>query len=87
MRRATPNADDRRSVHIEISDKGVEALRSAPSLLQDRFRDALSSLEEWERLQILATLQRVAGLMDAEDLETSPHLTPGDIPEPEHPPD
>lgn len=74
-----PSAHDGRSVHIEISSKGAEALRESPSLLQDRFRDALSSLEEWERLQILSTLQRVAGLMDAEDLEAAPHLTPGEI--------
>ncbi|QEG00114.1 HTH-type transcriptional regulator MhqR [Stieleria maiorica] len=74
-----PSANDRRSVLIEISSQGRQVLESSPSLLQDRFRDALSSLEEWERLQILSTLQRVANLMDAEDLEAAPHLTPGEI--------
>ncbi|MDV6034427.1 MAG: MarR family transcriptional regulator [Phycisphaera sp. RhM] len=75
-----PSANDKRSVMIEISPQGEQVLQDSPSLLQDRFRDALSSLEEWERLQILSTLQRVASLMDAEHLEASPHLTPGEIP-------
>jgi DNA-binding MarR family transcriptional regulator len=77
-----PSRDDRRSVLISITPKGVELLESSPSLLQDRFRDALSSLSEWERLQILATLQRVAELMDANEIDASPHLIPGDFPSP-----
>lgn len=75
-----PSENDKRSVLIEISPNGRQVLQSAPSLLQDRFRDSLASLEEWERLQILSTLQRVAGLMGAENLDAAPHLTPGEIP-------
>ncbi|MCO8121600.1 MarR family transcriptional regulator [Stieleria sp. TO1_6] len=74
-----PSPDDRRSVLVSITDKGQAILEASPSLLQDRFRNSLSSLEEWERLQILATMQRVAMLMDADNLDASPHLTPGDI--------
>ncbi len=76
-----PSPDDRRSVRIAISPLGRTLLEASPSLLQDRFRDSLSGLKEWERLQILATLQRVAGLMGAEDLFTSPHLATGEIAE------
>ena len=77
LRERSPS--DRRSVVITATADGCSALDASPSLLQDRFRAALSSLENWERLQILATLQRVAALMDAEQLDTSPHLTPGEI--------
>jgi len=66
----------------ELHDEGIlvnAVLLASPSLLQDRFRAGLESLEEWERLQILSTLQRVAGLMGAEQLDASPHLTPGEI--------
>lgn len=72
---------DRRSVTFAISEEGQKTLAASPSLLQDDFREALSRLEEWERLQILATLQRVASLMDAGHLDAVPHLTPGEIPD------
>ncbi len=80
--RRTRGSADRRTVTIEITDAGRAVLERAPSLLQDRFRSELTSLAEWERLQILATLQRVAGLMGAERLDAAPHLVTGDV----HPP-
>ncbi|OYP37617.1 MarR family winged helix-turn-helix transcriptional regulator [Rhodopirellula sp. MGV] len=75
------NESDRRSVTFDITELGKQTLAASPSLLQDEFRVALSRLEEWERLQILSTLQRVATLMDAGDLDASPHLMPGDLTE------
>lgn len=74
-----PSPSDRRSIVLEITSAGHDLLVHSPSLLQERFRDGLSQLEQWERLQILATLQRVASLMGAEQLDAAPHLTPGDI--------
>lgn len=65
---------DRRSVLFTATEDGEQLLAAAPSLLQDRFRAALSSLPEWEQLQILATLQRVASLMEAGDLDAAPRL-------------
>lgn len=74
LTRRTPGDRDRRTVVIEVTDEGRAVLAGAPSLLQDQFRSELSSLEQWERMQILATLQRVATLMGAERLDASPHL-------------
>lgn len=71
---------DRRSVTFAITEAGKKTLSASPSLLQDDFRKALTRLEEWERLQILSTLQRVASLMDAGHLDAVPHLTAGEIP-------
>ncbi len=68
------SATDRRSVVVSITPDGNRLLDTAPSLLQDRFRQELERLEEWERLLILSTLQRVASLMGAEDLDAAPHL-------------
>ncbi|MDH3584700.1 MAG: MarR family transcriptional regulator [Phycisphaerae bacterium] len=65
---------DRRSIIVSVTPAGEQLLGTAPSLLQDRFRRELESLEQWERSQILATLQRVAALMGAEDLDAAPHL-------------
>jgi len=65
---------DRRNVIIEVTPEGRRVLDSAPSLLQDEFREELGRLEEWERLMILSTLQRVAGLMGAQEIDSSPYL-------------
>lgn len=73
------NAVDRRSVLLHATDAGRRLLAASPSPLQDRFRAALAELDEDERDRILETLQRVAGLMGARDLDASPHLTPGEI--------
>jgi len=71
------NGDDRRNVNIAVTEEGRRLLKSAPPLLQARFRRQLASLQEWERTQILATLQRIAAMMDAEALDASPHLVTG----------
>ena len=69
---------DRRSVLIALTPEGETLTQEAPSPLQDRFRDSLSELSEWEQTMILATLQRIASMMDADRIDASPVLTPGD---------
>jgi DNA-binding MarR family transcriptional regulator len=66
--------DDRRRVSISVSDRGRKVLDEAPSPLQDRFRSEIAKLEEWEQTQILSTLQRIAAMMQAEEIEASPVL-------------
>ena len=73
------NGQDRRSVTVTLTHSGQEVLAVAPSLLQDRFRRELVRLEEWEQTTILATLQRIAAMMDAESLDASPLLVPGPL--------
>ena len=75
----TRNGQDRRSVTVCLTSDGEKVLAAAPSLLQDRFRQELVSLEEWEQTTILATLQRIAAMMDAESLDASPLLVPGPL--------
>ena len=70
---------DRRSVFVSVTPEGARTLKDAPSLLQDRFQRELARLEEWERTQMLATLQRVAGMMDAESIDAAPLLETGAI--------
>ncbi|HBL47553.1 MAG TPA: hypothetical protein DDZ90_29625, partial [Planctomycetaceae bacterium] len=50
-----------------------------PSLLQDRFRRELLMLQQWEQTQMLSTLQRIASMMDAENIDASPVLSAGDV--------
>jgi DNA-binding MarR family transcriptional regulator len=75
----TRSGQDRRSVTVRLTSDGEEVLAAAPSLLQDRFRRELIGLEEWEQTTILATLQRIAAMMDAESLDASPVLVHGPL--------
>lgn len=70
-------SQDRRSVLVELTDAGDKLVKEAPSLLQQRFHHELSRLEQWEQTMILATLQRIAAMMDAERAEAAPVLGPG----------
>jgi DNA-binding MarR family transcriptional regulator len=71
------DTEDKRRVTASVTAGGLELLEAAPSPLQDRFRSEFARLEPWEQTQMLATLQRIATMMDAEELEASPVLTTG----------
>ena len=65
---------DKRVVNVRLADKGATALDSAPSLLHEKFIENFESLAEWEQTQILSSLQRVASMMDAEEIDAAPIL-------------
>lgn len=70
---------DRRTVIVTITADGGRILRGAPSLLQDHFWRQLGELEGWEQTQILAILQRLASMMDAEAIDAAPVLATGPL--------
>lgn len=70
---------DRRTVIVTITAEGGRILRDAPSLLQDHFWRQLAELEGWEQTQILAILQRLASMMDAEAIDAAPVLATGPL--------
>ena len=69
--------EDKRRVINELTPAGEAAVDKAPPLLQERFVRELSNLEDWEQTLILSTLQRVAKMMQAEQIEASPVLVSG----------
>ena len=75
--------DDRRSSSIHVTATGRELIATAPSLLQERFALELARLQEWERLSLLAALERIASMMDAEALDAAPILETGPM-SPDH---
>jgi DNA-binding MarR family transcriptional regulator len=66
---------DRRSKIVRVTPEGARRAEAAPSLLQDRFHAELEMREEYEQTHILATLQQIAAMMEAEDIEAAPYLT------------
>lgn len=75
--RRTRDVVDRRRVSVEVTAEGRSLMGSAPSPLQDRFRCEFARLQDWEQTQMLATLQRIAAMMDAEEIDAAPVLTTG----------
>jgi len=74
------STEDRRRVAVRLTDTGKKALKGAPSLLQESFSDQLQEIAEWERTMMLSTLQRIASMMEADDIEASPILVSESLP-------
>jgi len=73
------DTEDRRRVWIKLTDTGQRALTRSPDLLQNRFEKGFNKLESWEQAMMVATLERVATLLDAEEIEAAPILDVGDL--------
>jgi hypothetical protein len=54
-------------------------IENGPPLLQEDFARRFSRLEDWEQTLLLASLQRIASLMDAQRIDASPVLTAGGV--------
>ena len=65
---------DKRKVMVSLTDAGGKALEKAPTLMQESFINAFNHLEDWEQNLILSSLQRVADMMNATDLDAAPLL-------------
>lgn len=72
------SVQDRRRVDVSLTAAGRKVLSRAPEPLQEEFLARFGALEMWEQHQIVASLQRVAYMMDAEDIDAAPMLAPGD---------
>lgn len=66
--------EDKRKIFVVLEDRAEEVLAQKPSLIQERFIEEFSKLPDWEQSLILSNFQKVASLMDAEDIEASPIL-------------
>jgi DNA-binding MarR family transcriptional regulator len=69
------SASDRRRINISLTPQGRNLLAAAPQPLQENFIERFGALEIWERHQLVASLERLASMMDAEHLDAAPVLT------------
>lgn len=70
---------DKRRVLVSITENGIALLEKAPSALQDTFVESFHTLEDWEQLMILSSINRIVNLMSADKIEASPFLVSGPI--------
>ncbi|RVU30808.1 MarR family winged helix-turn-helix transcriptional regulator [Neptunomonas marina] len=68
------STQDRRIVNARLTEAGRDILNTAPPLLHERFIERFESLDDWEKTQLLSSMQRVATMMDAEELDAAPLL-------------
>ncbi|MFT5421408.1 MAG: DNA-binding MarR family transcriptional regulator [Candidatus Endobugula sp.] len=68
---------DKRKVHAFLTDQATDVLKEAPIPLQQHFAKQFGDLENWEQSMIISSLQRVAQMMDAQDIDASPLLDVG----------
>jgi len=65
---------DKRSFMVRLTSDGIKAESKAPPLLRDEFTAQLEKLPAWEQSQMLTTIQRIAHMLHAEDVEPIPFL-------------
>ena len=73
--------EDRRKVWLTLLPEGENAITSAPDLLQETFQNRFEGLPDWHQSMLVSALERVAALLDAEDLEAAPILDIGALDE------
>jgi DNA-binding MarR family transcriptional regulator len=69
--------EDKRKIYVCLTDNAHTVLIDAPIPLQDQFANQFEALQEWEKTMIISSLQRVATMMDAENIDASPILDLG----------
>jgi DNA-binding MarR family transcriptional regulator len=73
------STDDKRRVGVFLTEQGSLLLADSPLPLQEHFTNRFHQLKEWEQSQMVATMQRIASMMDAEKLDASPVLEVGNL--------
>jgi DNA-binding MarR family transcriptional regulator len=73
------NVNDGRSFLIDITKTGATMIKSVPYMLQEYFIEELSKLANWEKTQILSSLQRITSILSVESIKVAPVLTTGSV--------
>jgi DNA-binding MarR family transcriptional regulator len=68
------STEDKRKVSLYLTDNGKAILLNAPQPLQEHFIEKFSSLAQWEQSQLLSSIQRLAEMMDANEIDAAPLL-------------
>lgn len=71
------SAVDKRKIHTFLTGDALAILKNAPIPLQEHFIRQFVNLQQWEQTFIIAALQRVAQMMDAQHIDASPVLDVG----------
>ena len=65
---------DRRRVMVSLTEAGIRKLEESPSLLQEDFLLRFGALHRWEQTSILSVVERLASMLNADELAAVPLL-------------
>lgn len=71
--------EDKRRINIQLTDEGQALVAKSLPLLQEQFEKRYLELKDWEQNQLLSSIQRLAELMDAENIDAAPVLASGSV--------
>ena len=71
--------DDKRKVWINLTNEGLELMKGAPTTQQDLFSRRFDDMQSWEQSMVVAALERVAFMLDAQHLDAAPMLDIGQL--------
>ena len=78
------STQDKRKVHVHLTEDGEKTTLSAPTPLQEQFAGQFNALHEWEQSMLISSLQRIAQMMDSQHIDASPVLDVGTIDRPDN---
>lgn len=62
---------DKRRVYFQATEKAGEYLVGNPSIIQENFITNFNHLADWEQMLLLSSIQRIAHMIDAVDVENN----------------
>ncbi|WDR02627.1 MarR family transcriptional regulator [Devosia algicola] len=65
---------DRRQVWLSLSERGHEVLAIAPDGVHAKFNEQFVTLAEWEQAMLIASLERVAAMLEPDASDAAPIL-------------
>lgn len=71
--------EDKRKVWVSLTSQGTELMKGAPMTQQDIFTRRFNDMQSWEQSMVIASLERVAFMLDAQHLDAAPMLDIGRI--------
>lgn len=73
------SGDDKRVVLVCLTLEGQRKLEEAPEPIQASFVREFRTLSEWEQHMLISAFERVAVMMNAEEIDAAPILEVGDL--------
>jgi len=68
------STEDKRRVSLFLTSTGKERLLGAPQPLQEHFILNFCALAQWEQSQLISSMERIATMMDANEIDAAPLL-------------
>ena len=73
---------DRRQVWLSLTPQARALIASTPDGVHERFQQRFKELEDWEQSMLIASLERIAGMLGAGDLDVAPLFDSAALDEP-----